>query len=70
MVLDLKKSTAEYYATDISQKMLSLLKLRLEHHFQKYESKLTLDEWMDKVRLRVKLLNGEQDLHSQIPDEK
>lgn len=36
MVMDLKNPDAEYYATDISPKMLSLLKNRLQHHFEKY----------------------------------
>ena len=36
MVLDLKNPDAQYYATDISEKMLSLLKETLEHHFSKY----------------------------------
>lgn len=58
MAIDLKNPKAEYYATDISPKMLSLLKQRLQHHFDKYESKLTLDEWMDKMKLKVMLVNG------------
>lgn len=36
MALDLKNPDAEYYATDISTKMLSLLKDTLQSHFDKY----------------------------------
>ena len=39
--------------------MLSLLKLRLEEHFAKYESKLTFDQWIDKMNLKIKLVNDE-----------
>lgn len=46
--------------------MLSLLKGRLQNHFEKYESKLTLDQWMEKMKLKVSLLNGEDEFAPQL----
>lgn len=40
MILNLKKPEAYYYATDISDEMIKLAKIKLEKHFLKYESKL------------------------------
>lgn len=57
-VLDLKAPETNYYATDISEEMLKFAELRLETHFAKYQSKLTLEEWMQTQNLQFLQLNG------------
>jgi ubiquinone/menaquinone biosynthesis C-methylase UbiE len=65
-VLDLKSNDTFYYATDISTEMLHWARVRLENHFQKYESKLTLDEWMKKQNLEFGQVNGEEKIPKEI----
>ena len=57
-VLDLKGPDTFYYATDISDQMIKFSKLRLEKHFQKYQSKVTLDQWMKEQKLELAQANG------------
>jgi len=41
MALDLKQQQANYFATDLSSKMIELAENRLKNHFLKYSSKLS-----------------------------
>ena len=57
-VLDLKAPDTFYYATDISEEMINFSKIRLEKHFEKYESKLSFEEWVKKQNLEFGVING------------
>jgi len=58
-VLDLKKPDASYLATDLSENMVNEAKKRLKAHFDKYESKISFEEWLQKQHLNFEVQNGE-----------
>ena len=55
----MKNKEASYYATDLSERMLEIGRDRLRKHLEKYETKLSLEEWMHKNKLAIKKANGE-----------
>ena len=59
-VIDMKQPEAQYVATDLSPAMLKKANERLKSNFEKYDSKLTLEEWMKKHKLILKEANGEE----------
>lgn len=46
--------------------MLNFSKARLEKHFEKYQSKLSFDEWVKKQNLEFGLVNGEEKIPKEI----
>jgi hypothetical protein len=38
--------------------MINFSKIRLEKHFEKYQSKLSFEEWMKKQNLEFGVVNG------------
>lgn len=61
-VVDLKKPECQYVATDLSSVMVAKTDQRLRKNFEKYDSKLTFDEWKKKSNLVVKQVNGEESI--------
>lgn len=61
-VVEQKATECQYVATDLSPAMIAKADQRLRRNFEKYESKLTFDEWTKKNNLVVKQVNGEESI--------
>lgn len=58
--IDIKSPSTQYVASDLSQAMIKKSEQRLRANFEKYDSKLTFEEWLQKHRVVLKEMNGEQ----------
>lgn len=56
----LKRQSATYLATDLAENMIERAKHNLRENFQKYDSRLTFDQWCLKQNLAFKTVNGEE----------
>lgn len=61
-MLQLKKTQANYWATDISPNMLDLAKQNLKQDFERYNSRLSFDEWCQKQHISFAVANAEEPL--------
>ena len=57
-VIDQKAQETQYVATDISPAMITKAEQRLRKNFERYESKLTFEEWTKKNNFIFKQVNG------------
>lgn len=58
-VIDQKPQETQYVATDLSPAMIAKAEERLRKNFEKYDSKLTFEEWTKKNNFILKQVNGE-----------
>lgn len=47
----LKDPSAKYLATDLSPDMINLARTNLKKNFDRYESKLSYEDWLKKTKI-------------------
>lgn len=57
-VVSIKKEECEYFAFDISETMIDLGKDRLAKYLDKYGISISLEEWLKKNKISIKVLEG------------
>ena len=65
MALSMKKKETPYLATDISPSMIEFAKKNIQKHFELYESKLRYEEWLQKVNLSFRVVDGEEPIEAE-----
>lgn len=56
----MKDPSANYFATDLSPKMIDLTMINLKQNLKMYESKFSLEQWLNKNRMMIAVANAEQ----------
>lgn len=59
LMLDRKKSTCSYLASDLAPNMIDKAKANLRQHFLKYQSQLSFEDWCQQQSLKFDVLNAE-----------
>ena len=65
--LQFKRPECSYLASDLASNMVKLAQKNLENNFNKYESKLSYKEWLNKNNLSFKVLNAEEPIENTKP---
>lgn len=60
LVVNMKDPSANYFATDLSPKMIDLTMANLKQNLKMYESKFSLEQWLNKNRMMIAVANAEQ----------
>lgn len=60
LVVNMKDPSANYFATDLSPKMIDLTMINLKQNLKMYESKFSLEQWLNKNRMMIAVANAEQ----------
>ena len=58
LAMNLKGEECTYLASDISEAMIGLCRNNLKRNLEKMGSSYDLEQWMEKVRLNLKVANG------------
>jgi SAM-dependent methyltransferase len=67
LMLQLKNSAASYLASDLAPNMVELAKTNLKKNFDRYESRLSFEEWCSKQNLNFAVVNAEQPIENSKP---
>jgi ubiquinone/menaquinone biosynthesis C-methylase UbiE len=66
--LEVKNPNAHYLASDLSPNMVHLAKENLKAHFQKYQSRLTFEEWCSAQKIQFEVINAEEPFQHELFD--
>jgi len=66
-MLGIKKPSSHYLASDIAPNMIELAKKNLKNHFDRYDSKLTFEEWCARHNIKFDVIDAEQPLNVDNP---
>jgi ubiquinone/menaquinone biosynthesis C-methylase UbiE len=64
LMLQHKRPETYYLATDLSSNMVELARKNLKRHFERYQSKLTFEQWTKEQNIELLPADAEQPIHT------